>query len=162
MIKAEIISKLTEEYLLGEKTERGYLEIFVNPTRKELNSILDRYKHDPGYDEYIRFCAVSSKQKVYVWHGEMAIHSEIMERLSIKGDGIFKNPYRKKGVLNGVAYKSGSEFVMEDSDMLDGAKYDGDKPYLQNILTADWKWVDRYIKVTPWIEDFRIGISNLF
>ena len=33
--------------------------------------------------------------------------------------------------------------------------YKEDKEYLQDLFSYDWSWVDRYIKVAPWLRDLK-------
>ena len=119
MIQARTITDITEAYLTSYTLDRGYVEVFVNPTKKELVDLINTYKHDPGYEDCLRFSAVLATKRVYVWHGELDAHHYVKERLGIHGKG---KGFYKTGILDGTAEQQGPEFVMVDSDMLDAAK----------------------------------------
>jgi len=156
------ISEVCEEYLTSRSIRgRGYVEIFVNPTRDELKQIVANPDYDINYrgrgdSNHIRFSAIDETKDVYAWFGEFALHWEARDLLNIT----LKEPISiggvncwGRGVLEGAAEMQGSNCVMTSSDFFSISRSQNVEE-LKLMLSYDWRWVDRYIKVTPWLRDF--------
>jgi len=60
-----MIDQLLEKYLTAFKPGRHSIEIFINPSKSEMNEIL---KAEGGSNARLRFIADSKKKVVYVWN----------------------------------------------------------------------------------------------
>jgi len=156
------ISEVCEEYLTSRTVRgRGYLEVFMNPTRDELKQIVANPDYDFGQPRrnatnHIRFSAIDETKDVYAWFGDFALHWELRKLLDFPlKDSICigGGPCWERGILDGAAEMQGSNCVMISSDFFSIARSQNVEE-LKLMLDYDWRWVDRYIKVTPWLRDF--------
>lgn len=162
MRTARSVTTLCEEYVTSRLLKgRGYVEVYVNPTRQELKEIIDNPEFDIGHRgstdlNHIRFSAIDKTKEVYAWFGEFALHWEIRNLLNID----LPNPVKVGGItcwecgtLDGVAEMQGVTCVMTNCDFFNAARIHN-VDAAREMLSYDWRWVDRYIKVTPWLRDF--------
>jgi hypothetical protein len=156
------ISRCCEEYLTSRLISgRGYLEVYINPTRDELKEIISNPEfsgpHRGSTDtNHIRFSAIDDTKEVYAWFGEFALHWEVRNLLNLprsKTMDISGIKCWECGTLDGAAEMRGNTCVMISSDFFNTAR-SVDVDAAREMLSYDWRWVDRYIKVTPWLSDF--------
>ena len=140
-----LLKYLTEKYLTSLKdyhiikNNEFYVEIFVNPSKKEFNDAAGKASFDHWAGRYVRFYADMKKKKVYIWNPE-TIHDDIWKKI---GDG---RSYNNSTLLSGVAQLIGGKWTMFDSD-------EGVKHILRDYKPSDWEWVDKWIRVTPYLEE---------
>jgi hypothetical protein len=156
MITSLSVSNICEEYLKGIKGPKGYMEIFVNPTRKELNDIIstkfDSGTVNPYPAKMVRYSAVSETETLYAWHVDLGFHHQIRHSLRLEGKPV--GSWWIRGVFDGVAEKRGGKFVeVGDSDFLVETLYSFPEE-LVRMLSYDWRWVDNYIDLTESLRDF--------
>jgi hypothetical protein len=124
----------------------GSFEVFENPSFKEMKSA-----DSTGLG--IRFTADVSTKTVYVWDIDATIHDNVHLGLGIRGKGK-QISYGWSSLLTGFAERSGSKYVMSGSDMIRSVLYASLYiPDMLEMLRQDWSWVDRYIAVTPYLEE---------
>lgn len=121
----------------------GTTEIFINPSWKELMEITNRGEED------IRFSALHSKKKVYVWRAYDEIHDVVAREI----------PYKKWNInydlLEGIAYKQGSLFVAHTSDQLMELVRQNEEAF-DDIINKDWTWLKRYkIDAKDLLDEYR-------
>lgn len=134
---------LQEEYLTRMKKYNESVEIFVNPSFKEM-----REASTTSYG--ICFIADSKTKKVYVWDSENTIyHQEVCRELNL---GSLKIGALSMRLLAGYADQNGNKFEMGSVDgdgYVDDAIVDNG---LDKILN-NFKWVDKYINITKYLND---------
>uniref|UniRef100_A0A6M3JMI6 Uncharacterized protein n=1 Tax=viral metagenome TaxID=1070528 RepID=A0A6M3JMI6_9ZZZZ len=121
---------ITEKYHTAFNIDGKYIEIFVNPTSKDIRDIKS--------DE-IRFIAISNIKKVYVWNADKLIHLRMWERLDFKG-----SPYGDRNVCMGVIGKKESKWKMIYSD---SEKRYWDK---KEERYKEFKWLEKYFNISDW------------
>jgi len=126
--------QILEEYKTSFRIgSNKYIEIFSNPSQKELLSCGDE----------IRFTADAIKKEVYVWNANLAIHDDANKILG------YGSLWFKKPILTGIAQKKGSTYYAYRSDELETMNLSppGSQELLSEILSYDWNFVDRYIEI---------------
>jgi len=121
---------IKEEFFLGFKYGGEYIEVFVNPSKKELKRIPE-----------IRFIADNKKKKVYAWDSEFAIHTDVWDKI---GDS--RDIYDSDTLLSGLAKKVGGKWKMTESDTYE---------FGGNLINGgDFKWCDKYIEVSKKLKEW--------
>jgi hypothetical protein len=160
-------SDILEAYYSSFQSERAYTEIFENPSRSETLTLLRTSKI-----RNIRFFADAKTRTVYAWDSDAAIHLEVWRHLGLwKTAGISLVPLKNGAcshVLEGIAHREGSKCVMFASHALQivvDVLQDKTAPrnekeqcqaYLEDFLSYDWSWVDKYIVATPYLNSLRL------
>ncbi len=140
---------LNEKYLKGFKfkhpmTGEIYVEIFENPSKKELKEITDA----GGYDT-VRFFADNRIKKVFAWNPRL-IHTQTLRHITkIKP---FKSPQEADNFIAGIAEQKGQNWVMTSGADLLGLVNNNNLFSNKLINVDDWKWADKYISVTPFLK----------
>ncbi|KKL76551.1 hypothetical protein LCGC14_2043790 [marine sediment metagenome] len=130
-----------------------YHEIFVNPTKKELNIV---YNEEP-YNEYysgIRFIAKNDTKKLYVFNSDLLHGYAIRKIFNENTRIIFDSNYQ---LLTGII--EGDDYTVTNSDsLLFDLKRAGNDAYmyLKFLLKTDWSWIDKYIYFSSWWETIMI------
>ncbi len=121
-------------------------EYFVNPKLQELDSF------ESGI---VRFVAGNDTGNVWVWDGDIRLHSEALKFLGI-ADNITIDICDR--YLFGTVQKEGGKYVMTASDVLDSIIYETNadekkiyKRVLEDFFDADWRWVDQYFYVSSYL-----------
>lgn len=128
---------LNDEYL-GRYTLYGKsIEVFVNPSKKELKDIITidgKRKND------IRFIADRKKKKLYAWNSIGGIHYDIWYRI---GDN---RRYDDVTLFSGLAEVKGGKMIMYESHVLPTTLMDGYFYSTDPIgdFIEDFKWVNKY------------------
>ena len=150
---------LQEKYVGSTKASRGHggaCSIYVNPTKMELG-----FAHEESNFIAIRFIADNLNKKVFVWSFNF-IHVDIWDNFLVKTFGKGRNKYFKASdLLPGTATKKGSKFVMDDSDEILHQQHVGTLDWIDGILDIDWKWADKYVEVTPWVNNLTKDIKRI-
>ncbi|KKL76549.1 hypothetical protein LCGC14_2043770 [marine sediment metagenome] len=146
MVKYMIrIRKFIEEFSTGFKL-RGYHEVFVNPTKKELDIV---YNESDERFPSIRFIARNDTKELYVFNGEI-LHTIAMQEI-FKMD-VFKMVSEGSDMLPGTIRKldDGYKFTSSDS-LFEGDIGHSNHPiaYIEFLLGTDWSWIDKYIIFSP-------------
>ena len=120
--------------------------IYANPTSLELKMALEESKY-----KELRFLADNLNKIVFVWPADL-IHCEVWETFIQpkygKGRSSYFDAMTIDDILTGTAKLSGGKAIMTKSDEAD---VDIDEWYA-TIDGIDWKWADKYVKITPWLK----------
>ena len=138
---------LTEKYLKGfnfrhAMTGEMYIEIFENPSKKELRELTHQYG--------VRFFADKRIKKVYAWDPRL-IHTQALRYLKHKIKP-FKTPAEGDNLIAGIAEERGGEYHMtQGADVL--GLVNSNNLFGNILIDIDsWSWVDKYIKITPFLK----------
>ena len=128
---------LKEDYEMSftrTKFKQGqYVEIFSNPTSRDFR--------DASQQRGVRFAADMKKKKVYIWD-PYVLHAEVAQgALTDYSDRQFGR------WIMGTAENKGGKWVMIDQS---GASVG---PHLDVNPPERWKWVDKYIQVTDYLDN---------
>lgn len=140
------LQTLVEEFKTSFKHLRGEtIEVFVNPTKKELDSIRDKFskKSASKYDKLIRWAANNKTKKVYAWKG-IINHDSALRRINVveHGESSFDSPHWLTGA------------ILEN-------KFESDKLMSTQIITSrmikqSWKWAEKYLPgLNKFLDTFR-------
>jgi len=137
-------SQIIEEFEAAKKIGKNYIEVFSNPTLKEL------IKLGPE----IRFLADDSTKKIYVCDAVIGLHNDMKKIINLEppNDSITQDfigtEISCSDWLEGLSRKRGSVYVMTSSDLLEFGRFE----LKQSLFQKDWSWVDRYILVSPYLQ----------
>jgi len=148
---------LQEKYMGSTKSRfNSACSVYVNPTKTELG-----FAHEESNNTAIRFMADNLNKKVFIWSSGL-LHHEVWDNFLTKTFGKGRNKYFTKAsdLLPGTATKKGSKFVMFTSDEIQHQRSVDTFEWIHGILDIDWKWVDKYVEVTPWIKDLTNEITR--
>lgn len=138
MSRALEITALLEVFYGGFKGRWGdYIEIFVNPDKREMMDAADNRSKE------VRFVADPVTKKVYIWNADSALHPEAMKRINSRWDW-----QRDVNLLVGTAEFSRGKLTLSYIDRLEFMSPEDRAEHLR----MDWRWVDKTILVTPGIE----------
>ena len=123
-------------------------ELWANPQLAMLHSL-------PGL---IRFTAAETSRTVYVWDFTKGFHKDVSVHLKLS------DSYSSPDFLKGHAEKRpDGSYQMTGSDFLSsfrrGRLVASERALLLELLQRDWSWVNRFIKVTEWLEAFRRSLG---
>ncbi len=116
------LRELLEEFKDGFKIKDYYVEVFVNPSSKEMN--------DASKKGCVRFIADPKSKKVYVF-SPLALHNDVSKKLKFG-----KWQVASKENMWGVAWKVGRKWILSSSDSF---KSLGDK------RATTWEWMKKYV-----------------
>lgn len=138
-IENEKKKRLKEEWVTSTKDSSGTIEIFVNPSKKEMDEAsltIDGVK-------YIRFIA-TKKKELYVFEPTL-LHGTATGILKRKGKDI---TYGES--FNGTAFKKGGDWYYEGSDLDFQVN-----PFIK------FPWLKKYFKNDKkWKNSFSIGVNT--
>jgi len=136
------LTNYLSELWMTNKINKEKFEVLKNPSVKEMRELVKSEKL-----KEVRFISDNKTKNIYVWYVNLAIHSEIYEKIygklnydSIINDGVF---------IFGLAELKGGKFTMSSSDLM---MYYCDKGMDMEKLYKDSKWVNSYIKVDEFIK----------
>jgi hypothetical protein len=146
----QIINNL-EQYVDARKTSNGYVQIFSNPSKSELNTIVQHSKSSSSSKCLVRFIADAKNKKVYVWDAYLAIHDDGRKILNFSTN-IMQTPY----LVNGVAWIAngkmlGPSWVSTETVIKDSGSKSNPKErmkcldYLDQVFSYNWDWLDQHI-----------------
>lgn len=141
---------LNEKYLKGFKfkhpmTGEIYIEIFVAPTKKELKEVSQ-------YDS-VRFFADNRIKTVFAWTPKL-IHTQALRYLKSKIKP-FRTPQEGDELIAGIAEIRGGNWVMTNGADLLGLVNNNNLFNNKLINIDNWKWADKYIMITPFLNKIR-------
>lgn len=124
------LRNLIEEFKTSFKNEGNYIEVFINPSKKEMSHVSQKISDGT----YLRFMADPETKTVYVFKPDV-LHAAIERKLKIPS----LSPYRS---LWGVAKNSnaGWRAISEDQASFSGL-------IRKAIASKNWDWVNKYINV---------------
>lgn len=129
------IDPLLEKYLIGFKKYGKIVDIYENPTKKELREI--------GKD--IRWIADSKRQKVYMWPAIQSIHLDAW--LQIKKELNDSRPlYKSDTIMTGVTFPDGRSVMFS-------AKAYGPEARAR-MRQEDWSFTSRYFDIEDIFKTF--------
>ena len=141
---------LQEKYIGSTKTPRKKTaySVYENPTMLEMVMALEESTYHS-----IRFIADDVNKKVFVWSSDV-IHKWIWDDfLATKyAKGRDKKFNVSPGLLPGMAERKGTKFVMTRGDQIIIDRTLTDSTWSSEIFKTDWKWADKYIKVSSWVK----------
>jgi len=121
------LKKIIEEYKdsFKEPVFKRLVEIFANPSRKEMNEVSKEIKGK----KYIRFIAKSSNKTFYVFRPDV-FHYEVAKRVHSKS----------KNDLWGSAMRVGGHWIFDGADLpkMDKKSYEG-------TVKKDWSWLKKFM-----------------
>lgn len=137
---------INEKYAFMDKDSMGRpFEIFVNPSKKELNEITKT-------SNYIRFSAIHNKKRVYVWSADKEIHYHVNKNIPEMRNVKFTDTF------SGVAKKKGQKYITIESDYFDHQKLS----IREEILKKDWSWLNIYhIYMDSFIESRKVYLEQI-
>jgi hypothetical protein len=125
------------------------LRLWTNPVASELDEL----------PEIVRFTAVLSVRKNYLWDYFAACHTDISVYLQLQ------DRYDSAYFLKGAAIRqTEGRFTMFQSHFLESFKRSRltrqERAIVGNLLGQDWSWVNEYVEVNVWLKAFgkRIGL----
>ena len=128
--------------------QESSLRIWTNPTGSEFDSLRD----------VVRFTAVFTIRKVYVWDYSLACHTDVSTHLQL--EDTYDSPYFLKGA---AVRQADGRFTMFQSHYLESFKRSRltreERLILESLLDEDWSWVNQYVEVTTWLKAFRMRLS---
>lgn len=119
-----IVKELDEKWYKGVEIGKDYVEIYKNPSRKDIKEI---FKSGMGYGQ-VRFVANISYKEVFVWDADTPLfHNEVMMEEDIYG-------------LKGVAYYDAGELEVRthESNVL------SDDIIALDVLEGKYDWLENY------------------
>lgn len=128
---------IEEEFYKGFKSGGQYVEVWENPTGREMSEAGGKHKA-------IRFTADSKTKTVYVWDAMTQVHHYVWEKI---GDS--RHAY-DPSLLNGTARYIKGEWLMTQSD--------GEKRGLnlknRKQRYQQFKWVNKYFSIEDFFRDY--------
>jgi len=123
----------------------NYHEIFVNPTKKELDIV-----YNEGFDieDYrgVRFIGDNSIKKLYVFNSSI-LHSTAVKKIFNKPGRILLDPDYQ--MISGII--ENDDYIVSSSDsLMYDIKKDNNSYMLEFLLETDWSWLDKYIYFSDW------------
>ncbi len=119
------IEQILEKWLHAFKKYGHVVDVFENPSRKELTPIKDKY----------RFILDARRKKTYVWDAMGAVHGDTWAKLK-KELGDERGLYRSGDLLSGTVDKKGLH-VYAASQLSDRVR--------KEIKSQDWSFAKRYV-----------------
>jgi hypothetical protein len=153
------LKRLNEEYFEMYKSRLGDpYPVFKNPSYREMFRELG-----PS----VRFSADDQTKTVYAWNADAELHPFFRKSARLSCPERNKFMFWCDLILEGVAAAHGGKYIMFISDGLEGrvaiARGIDDKQiFAKKVLMRDWSWVDRYIEVSPYLNQLRkkLGFSG--
>jgi hypothetical protein len=167
LITSKQIIKISETWVNNIKGYDMQVPLYVNPDSTDKKELYKAYKIS---DHFVRFIADGSQQKVWVWDGTQAIHSQAMQSLGL---GNYSKVYDSPNILLGYAHLQNGNITFDvnnkepvdhlihsvqslNSFLLWGFS-DGETKqrfgtdiklnynWLSQFFTYNWSFLDRYI-----------------
>ncbi len=147
------IRKFNEEFYDGMLYDDTYHEIFINPTKEELDIVYaETLTNTNYYFGNIRFLAKNNTKKLYVFNGEM-LHDIAIRKIFNADSKILTDSFFE--MFGGSIKKENNNYIVDDSDSLESDIHiisDDPIDYIKFLLEIDWSWIDNYIIFSPWWE----------
>ena len=163
MITSKQIIKLSDEFVSDVKGNSGaYTGLFVNPTSTDFKDLFKNVKSSS-----VRFIADNNNKKVYVWDSYLAIHSRILDELSLYSRYTRRND--SDLFISGVGQLIGGKVVMFNSDVLEAdirSVLNGSpsekremKNFLKLLIETNWSWLNKYVDCSKYFDKIRRSLA---
>lgn len=129
------IDLLLEKYLTAFKKYGHTLEVFENPTKKEMR----------GWEDRFRFIIDAKRQKMYMWPATGAIHQDAW--LHIKKRLNDNRPLYKSATLIPCVYENGYIFIYGSAGI--------PRSIAQQYDYEDWSFAKKYIPMEEFYKEIR-------
>ena len=141
---------LKEEFIGTYKYGGKFTEVYRNPNPNEIRfmpTIYQEPNHPELMDCSIRFLALGSKQKLFIWASEGGVHYYVLEWLMKKGE-IPEDVYGQEpaDIVSGYASPQGSRMKFERGYGLGTRGYD--------ISRDVWHWLGKYFVNIPQLMNY--------
>jgi hypothetical protein len=137
-----VIFKMKNEPLLVTLTERPFY-VYTNPSFPKLSEI----------GPVIRFFANNGNKTIYAWNYYDGFHAQVAIGLK------FLETFNSRNLLRGHSGKNNAGYhQMVGSDFLSsflGKMTNKNKIFLNDLLSQNWDWVEKYIKISEWMDSYR-------
>ena len=144
------LKKLTEELSDGFNIKDDYQEVYKNPSPDEINKVAGTISGDPGF----RYFA-TPKRQIFVFSPKIT-HFQAIKRMAAKRRQWLDVDYLvAPDIIAGIARKSGSGWVTIASHNITYAKTVLAKKNVRELLDRNWKWLDKYVLTTPFLNNLR-------
>lgn len=144
-----MIDSLVEKYLDTIKNYAGNeIDIFVNPTKRDMREIKDSY----GY----RFIIDFYDKKIYMWSAMGAIHADIVKGLGLDRKKMTNGGYKDRYFTGTVDWLIPR--IM--SDIFEHGNYDSKHDDIQSMLNQDIKWLDKYIDTKELVKELELILKR--
>lgn len=126
------IDKLCEKFL--DATQRGgnTVEIFVNPSKRDIGYAR---KAEGAYSGNIRFIADGDNKKMYIWNAALMLHADMLRFLQDSG-----HVGRNVRLYNDPDVISGEWNTSDQVELYYNANW-GPEEMGNVIMDGDWSWV---------------------
>lgn len=179
MITANLIIKISENWFKSVKTSMEIVDIYINPTSSDYLELNKR-----GIRQ-IRFLADADTREVYIADAMSLTHDQIALKLNKpKVVGAFESHHWNilpgmatvSGNKSTMTFSDQLEGLYRDVESflkklpLDKSKINrrkeislnifqtgmgSPKNLIDNIITTEWSWCDRYVNVSSWISTYK-------
>jgi hypothetical protein len=141
---------LKEEFIGMYKYGGLATEVYENPNPNEIRfmpTIYNEPKHPELMDCSIRFLALGSKQKLFIWASDGGVHYHVLEWLQLKKK-IPTDVYGREpaDIVSGYASPQGNKMKFERGYGLGTRGYD--------ISKGIWDWLDKYFVNMPQLMNY--------
>lgn len=143
---------LNEKFFSGFKQYGDEVEVFINPSSKEIKEIKDASSRGT-----IRFFANMKEKKVYMWNGDNAIHQDVVDSGLSPTSGFDYDDYALSGhdadiIFGGTVEKGTTRSDTWDAspsaqyDTPDIAKHADDKTLdnVRKMAKQNFSWLSKY------------------
>ncbi len=137
------LKMFVEEWKDSFRHRGGTIEVFVNPTKKELGGIV-REKALNRYSRMIRWAANNETKKVYAWRGVVNHDTTLKIIGATKDVGSFESPHWLTGAILDDRF---------ESDKLSS------NVTANRLLKQNWKWAEEYL---PGLGEFLKKVKGWF
>jgi len=138
---------LNEKYLERIKTRKGSVEIFINPSRKELIESNGKYG--------IRFIADNKTKKLYVWNAYDANHFDVWKQL--KGKEL---PYIDVDMFHGLAETKGGKVILKETHQVRVWVFDKQDDKIKQLY-KNFQWMNKYIDISNLYKILELELTNI-
>jgi len=118
-------------------------QVFINPNSSEEQRLLGNV---------VRFTADNRTKTVYLWSFNGGHHADVSISLKLK------DTFSDRDVLRGAAQLREDVYHFVTSDFFSSFKKgvpNVDRFFLKELFSRDWSWVDKYIRVTDYLEEIK-------
>lgn len=144
MITSNYINKILEAYQGRVKAFGGSTEVFVNPTRTEIQSAYKESLGSGRNEGGLRFLADNKSKKVYVWNAYVATHDNVAMMISI--DLASRYELKDNSVLPGDATVKSGKAVM----ILTYRELNHPNSFY-SVPLVDWSWVNPFVDCSEYV-----------
>lgn len=154
--------KIPEKFITSQKIQNEYIEVFANPTLKELKSIagddinMGFEMADKGEPAF-RYLADDKTKTVYAWPPYIT-HETFLRKSNLNLYPQMKVYEAKTPVIIGTAIIIGTKTETISTHFIDllledeGFEYEVQERII-SLITRDWSWADKYVGLTKYLRN---------